>query len=103
MDDQPITDAEEDATTAINTLDAMAEANALEALQALHTNLVALAEHRIIDLEILRQLLDLQGPSFQDLLDKPARRKESRDAVQSGMSPLTTALASQLLNELTVF
>ncbi|TPX09838.1 uncharacterized protein E0L32_009029 [Thyridium curvatum] len=84
VDDQPITDAEEDATTAINTLDAMAEANALEALQALHTNLVALAEHRIIDLEILRQLLDLQGPSFKDLLDKPARRKESRDAVQSG-------------------
>ncbi len=62
----------------------MADANSLEALQAFHRELVATCEQRILNIEVLQQSLHTHAEQFKKLLDKPPRKKESRDAVQSG-------------------
>ncbi|KAI2462908.1 nucleoporin Nup186/Nup192/Nup205 [Annulohypoxylon bovei var. microspora] len=75
----------------------MADDGSLEALQALHKNLSntvgALKADREFEarndlllrfLQTSGALLEELGPKFQGLLEKPGRRKESRDAVLSG-------------------
>lgn len=62
----------------------MSEATALEALQALHRDLVAVCDHRFESLQALEQQLDAHAAAFKELLNKPPRRTESRNAVTSG-------------------
>ncbi len=62
----------------------MSDPSSLEALQAFHRQLVATCEHRIKNIEYLQQSLDAHAEQFKKLLEKPPRKKESRDAVQSG-------------------
>ena len=62
----------------------MSEATALEALQALHRDLVAVCDHRFESLQALEQQLDAHAAAFKELLNKPPRRTESRNAVNSG-------------------
>ncbi len=64
----------------------MAEANTLEALQAFHRELVATCEQRILNIEALQQSLESNAEQFRKLLDKPTRKKESRDALKTGRS-----------------
>ncbi|KAI1457229.1 nucleoporin Nup186/Nup192/Nup205 [Annulohypoxylon moriforme] len=80
----------------------MADDGSMEALQALHKNLSNTTEALKADREfearielLLRflqtsgALLDELGPNFRALLDKPGRRKESRDAVLSGKATIS--------------
>ncbi|KAI0841595.1 nucleoporin Nup186/Nup192/Nup205 [Hypoxylon sp. FL0890] len=72
----------------------MADDGSLEALQALHRDLRTIVETLEIDREsqgrlLLSQLpqnplLEVLADKFKGLLEKPGRRKESRDAVLSG-------------------
>lgn len=72
----------------------MAEEGSLEALQALHRDLVTTADALKQDRETQGPLLLSQLPQnplletlagrFKRLLEKPGRKKESRDAVLSG-------------------
>ena len=66
----------------------MSDVNALEALQTLHGELVAACEHRLENSQLLIYSLNAHAPQFKKLLDKQPRKKESRDAVQAGSSPL---------------
>lgn len=63
----------------------MSETSPLEALEALHRELVAVCEHRFETFHILEQELDAHAQAFQKLLDKPVRSETSRNAVKSGM------------------
>ena len=65
----------------------MADLDSLDALQALHRELLAVCEHRVDGLPLLEQSLDALAGRFKQLLDKPAKKNESRDAVLSGSSP----------------
>ncbi|CAK7213139.1 hypothetical protein SCUCBS95973_001699 [Sporothrix curviconia] len=62
----------------------MADASTLEALQALHRELVAVSEHRYDSLEALDAGLQDHAAAFQNLIDKKPRKSESRKAVESG-------------------
>ncbi|CAK7199067.1 hypothetical protein SEUCBS139899_001735 [Sporothrix eucalyptigena] len=62
----------------------MADASMLEALQALHRELVAISEHRYEGLEALDAGLQDHATAFQNLIDKKPRSSESRKAVESG-------------------
>lgn len=62
----------------------MSEINPLEALKALHRDLVAACERRNESLHILEQALDAHAQAFRKLLDKPPRSNKSRDVVKSG-------------------
>lgn len=62
----------------------MTETSPLEALEALHRELVAVCEHRFESLHILEQELDAHTQAFKKLLDKPARSEKSRNAVKTG-------------------
>ena len=64
----------------------MADLDSLEALQALHRELLAVCEHRVDGLPILEQSLETLADRFKRLLDKPPKKNESRDAVTSGSS-----------------
>lgn len=64
----------------------MTETSPLEALEALHRELVAVCEHRFESLHILEQELDAHTQAFRKLLDKPARSEKSRNAVKTGTS-----------------
>lgn len=69
----------------------MAEAGSglLEALQALHGDLITISrrpkEQRIDLPQIIGPSLEALGATIKSLLDKPGRNKTSRDAVLSGM------------------
>lgn len=75
----------------------MAEAGSLEVLQTLCRELTTVAEalkedREVLGLELLTELsincqllLERTGDTFKKLLEKPGRRKESRDAVLSGL------------------
>lgn len=63
----------------------MSETSPLEALEALHRELVAACEHRFETFHILEQELDAHAQAFRKLLDKPARSETSRNAVKTGM------------------
>jgi ribosomal 50S subunit-associated protein YjgA (DUF615 family) len=65
----------------------MADQVSLESLQELHRELVAISERRLENLPILERLLDFHTESLKKLLEENARRKESRDVVQSGGFP----------------
>ncbi|CAK7265473.1 hypothetical protein SEPCBS57363_001601 [Sporothrix epigloea] len=62
----------------------MADISTLEALQALHRELVALTEHRYDSLEALDIGLQSHATAFQNLIDKKPRKAESRQVVESG-------------------
>ncbi|CAK7214180.1 hypothetical protein SBRCBS47491_002061 [Sporothrix bragantina] len=62
----------------------MADVSTLEALQALHRELVAVSEHRYENLEALDTGLQDHAAAFRNLIDKKPRKPESRKAVESG-------------------
>lgn len=62
----------------------MSEVGALEDLQSLHGELLAVCEHRLENVEVLRQALAAHADAFKKFLDKPPRNSTSRSAVQSG-------------------
>ncbi|KAI3399397.1 hypothetical protein diail_7124 [Diaporthe ilicicola] len=62
----------------------MAEVTALDSLEALHRELVAVCEHRFESLHILEQELDAHAEAFKKLLDKRTRSNASRDVVRTG-------------------
>lgn len=62
----------------------MSELRALEALQALHGELVAVHQHRYEGLQALEELLDSQTDAFKKLLDKPPRNSANRAALGTG-------------------
>ncbi|KAK3902052.1 nucleoporin Nup186/Nup192/Nup205 [Staphylotrichum tortipilum] len=62
----------------------MSDLRALEALQALHGELVAVRQHRYEGLQTLDQLLDAQTGTFKKLLDKPPRNSANRTALGTG-------------------
>jgi nuclear pore complex protein Nup205 len=62
----------------------MSELRALEALQALHAELVAVRQHRYEGLQVLEQLLDAQTDAFEKLIDKPPRNSANRSALGTG-------------------
>lgn len=63
----------------------MTETSPLEALEALHRELVAICDHRFESLQILEQELNTHAEAFQRLLDKPPRSDKSRSVVKTGM------------------
>lgn len=56
----------------------------LEALQAIHRDLVAVSEHRLDNIQALGEALESNAGQFEKLLDKTARSAASREAVNSG-------------------
>jgi len=68
----------------------MSELRALEALQALHGELVAVRQHRYEGLQALEQLLDAQTEAFKKLIDKPPRNSAHRQSLGTGTVPLRT-------------
>ncbi|KAL1838365.1 hypothetical protein VTJ49DRAFT_2774 [Mycothermus thermophilus] len=62
----------------------MSELRPLEALQALHAELVAVRQHRYNNLPVLEQLLEAQTPAFQKLIDKPPRNSAHRAELGTG-------------------
>ncbi|EAQ91321.1 hypothetical protein CHGG_03256 [Chaetomium globosum CBS 148.51] len=62
----------------------MSELRALEALQALHGELVAVRQHRYEGLQTLEQLLDAQTDAFKKLIDKPPRNSTHRATLGTG-------------------
>lgn len=66
----------------------MTETSPLDALEALHRELVAVCEHRFESLHILEQELNTHAQAFKKLLDKPARSEQSRNAVKTGLCPV---------------
>ncbi len=62
----------------------MSDLRALEALQALHGELVAVRQHRYEGLQTLDQLLDAQSDTFKKLIDKPPRNSANRTALGTG-------------------
>ncbi|KAK7737793.1 hypothetical protein SLS53_006413 [Cytospora paraplurivora] len=62
----------------------MAEVTPLDALEALHRELVAVCEHRFETLHILELQLDAHAQAFKKLLDKKPRSNASRDAIKTG-------------------
>lgn len=62
----------------------MAEVTPLDALEALHRELVAVCEHRFESLHILELQLDAHAQAFKKLLDKKPRSNASRDVVKTG-------------------
>ncbi|KAJ4304115.1 hypothetical protein N0V88_001725 [Collariella sp. IMI 366227] len=62
----------------------MSEPRALEALQALHAELVAVRQHRYEGLPVLEQLLDVQTDAFKKLIEKPPRNTVNRQTLGTG-------------------
>lgn len=64
----------------------MSELSSLESLQALYTDLLALSEDRLSNLDRLGAELDAHIQDFKNLLDKKARNEESQKALATGMA-----------------
>ncbi|PSR78098.1 nucleoporin Nup186/Nup192/Nup205 [Coniella lustricola] len=62
----------------------MTEINPLDALEALHRELVAVIEHRFESLHVLELQLDAHAQAFKKLLDKPAKNEGSRNTIKTG-------------------
>ncbi|KXX80486.1 hypothetical protein MMYC01_202449 [Madurella mycetomatis] len=62
----------------------MSDLRALEGLQALHGELVAVRQHRFEGLQTLAQLLEAHNDAFKKLLDKPPRNSANRQALGAG-------------------
>jgi nuclear pore complex protein Nup205 len=63
----------------------MAEMNSLESLQALHTDLVALTESRLLNVERLGMQLEAHIQDFRALLDRKFRNEQSRQKLATGI------------------
>jgi len=63
----------------------MAEPNSFESLQELHSDLLALSESRLLNVERLETQLEAHIQAFRALLDKNARNKQKRDMVETGI------------------
>jgi len=59
----------------------MSDLHALEALQALHGELLAVCQHRFEGLQTLELLLEENKKAFEKFLDKKSRNQQSREAV----------------------
>lgn len=68
----------------------MSDLSTLEALQALHRELVAVSEHRYDGLEALDAGLQDHALMFKKLIDKRPRKAESRKAVELGEHKTTS-------------
>jgi nuclear pore complex protein Nup205 len=66
----------------------MSELRPLEALQALHAELVAVRQHRYDNIPVLEQLLEAQTPAFKKLIDKAPRNSAHRTELGKGESTL---------------
>ena len=62
----------------------MTDLRKLEALQALHAELVAVRQHRFEGLQVLETLLEEQTDAFRALIAKPARDTKDREALGKG-------------------
>lgn len=62
----------------------MAEVTSLESLQALHTDLVALTESRLLNVERLGIQLEAHIQDFKALLDRKFRNEQSRQKLATG-------------------
>lgn len=62
----------------------MSELRPLEALQALHGELLAVLQHRFEGLQTLEQLLEENTKAFKKFLDKKPRDNASRTKLGSG-------------------
>ncbi|KAK4143669.1 nucleoporin Nup186/Nup192/Nup205 [Dichotomopilus funicola] len=62
----------------------MSELRALEALQALHGELVAVRQHRYDGIPTFERLLEAQGNAFEKLIDKPPRNSAHRQTLGTG-------------------
>lgn len=63
---------------------AMSELHSLESLQALHADLLALSESRLLNVERLGIQLEAHIQDFRALLDKKARSEQSRKSLETG-------------------
>lgn len=61
----------------------MTDLRALEGLQALHGELVAVRQHRLDNLQTLEALLEAHTEAFKKLLDKPSRNSANRTSLGS--------------------
>lgn len=62
----------------------MSDMRALEALEALHGELVAVRQHRFEGLQALEQLLESQTEAFKKLIDKDPRNPANRQSLGTG-------------------
>lgn len=62
----------------------MAEPTSLESIQALHADLLALSESRLLHIERLGNQLEAHIKDFRDLLDKKPRKDQSRQKLATG-------------------
>ncbi|KAK4135371.1 hypothetical protein BT67DRAFT_400836 [Trichocladium antarcticum] len=62
----------------------MSDMRALEALEALHGELVAVRQHRFEGLQALEQLLESQTEAFKKLIDKAPRNPANRQSLGTG-------------------
>ena len=65
----------------------MSELTGLESLQALHTDLLALSESRLQDIQRLEAQLEAHIEDFRALLDKQSRNEASRKSLATGTAP----------------
>ena len=63
----------------------MSELHSLESLQALHSDLLALSESRLSNVERLGIQLEAHIQDFRALLDKKARSEQSRKSLETGI------------------
>jgi len=63
---------------------AMSELHSLESLEALHADLLALSESRLLNVERLGIQLEIHIQDFRALLDKKARNEQSRKSLETG-------------------
>jgi hypothetical protein len=75
----------------------MSEVGSLESLQALYTDLLALSESRLSNLDRLGAQLDAHIQDFKNLLDKKSRNDQSRRSLATGMEAFFKFLHSQLI------
>jgi nuclear pore complex protein Nup205 len=61
----------------------MSDLRPLEALQALHGELLAVCQHRFEGLQTLELLLEENARAFKKFLDKKSRNQQSRTVVAS--------------------
>lgn len=62
----------------------MTEPTSLESLQALHADLLALSETRLVHIERLGIQLEAHIKDFRGLLDKKPRNEQSRQRLATG-------------------
>ncbi|KAK0732791.1 nucleoporin Nup186/Nup192/Nup205 [Apiosordaria backusii] len=61
----------------------MADFRVLEGLQALHSELVAVRQHRFDNLQVLEHLIEVHSEAFKALIDKPPRNSAHRNEIST--------------------